>query len=141
MILNRILHLKNLAAYTPRLLELHTTLDGKWEPDLSQEEFFLALINNFGKGGYYFGDFIRGDLAYFAVLLRETEKKATFWPFYMNPKLRTETKGILLALKDVMKSEGFSTVYTQSTRTSSSYERWLEKFGAEKLAITYKFSL
>lgn len=141
MKLNRIQNLKALAAFTPKLLELHAALDGKWEPELSHDEFFLELINSFGPNSYYFGDFVDGELAYFAVILRDTNEKATFWLFYMNPKFRSETKGILTDLKGFLRSEGFSTVYSMSARTSSSYERWLEKFGAEKLAIVYRFKL
>ena len=141
MNLNRITDIRALSSYTPKLLELHATLEGKWEPEMNEQEFLAALIANFDKSAYYFGELIGGQLVYFAVLLRDTDKKALFWLFYMNPSFRQETKGILLQLKALMKSEGFSTVYTQSTRTSSSYERWLEKFGAEKLAIIYKFNL
>lgn len=141
MNLNRITDLRDLAKYTPSLLALHESLEGKWEPELNQQEFFVELINNFNKDSYFFGDFIEGELAYFATLLKQDSNKALFWLFYMNPKMRDETKKILHSLKDFMRKEGFSTVYTQSTRTSSSYERWLEKFGAEKLAIVYKFNL
>lgn len=141
MNLNRITDIRALSSYTPKLLELHSTLEGKWEPEMNEQEFLAALIANFDKSAYYFGELVNGQLAYFAVLLKDTDKKALFWLFYMNPTMRSETKGILLQLKALMKSEGFSTVYTQSTRTSSSYERWLEKFGAEKLAIIYKFNL
>lgn len=139
--LNRITDLKELLKFAPKLLELHDSLEGKWEPDLNSQEFFISLLDQFDSTGYYFGDFAGKELAYFAVLYRQTNEKANFWLFYMNPNFRLETRGILLSLKEFMKSEGFSTVYTQSTRTSSSYERWLEKFGAEKLAITYKFKL
>ena len=141
MKLNRITDLKQLKKYTPQVLALHSSLEGKWEPDLNQSEFFVELLNNFNKDSYFFGDFVADELAYFAVLLKQTESKALFWLFYMNPKMRLETRGILNELKVFMKDQGFSTVDTQPTRTSSSYERWLEKFGAEKLAIIYKFKL
>lgn len=140
--LNRVKSLKDLAAYTPKLLELHGSLEGKWEPELNQQEFFLALIDNFDNPeSYYFGQLVDGELSYFVTLIPHSPKKTMFWLFYMNPKFRSETKEILHGLKEYMKARGYTTAYTQSTRTSSSYERWLEKFGAEKLAITYKFNL
>lgn len=142
MKLNRITTLKQLALFSPKLLELHGCLEGKWEPDLTAHEFLATLIDNFEETSFYFGQLAEnGDIQYFAILLPEDEKKAHFWLFYVNKSYREETREILFELKEQMRSKGFTTVYTQSTRTSSSYERWLEKFGAEKVAIVYKFKL
>lgn len=142
MNLRRIVTLKELALFTPVLLSLHETLEGRWEPDATAHEFLAELINIFEPTSYLFGDFDEsGKLAYFAVILRESESRAFFWLFYMNKDFRLVTKQVLTSIKDFLRREGFSYVYTQSTRTSSSYERWLEKFGAEKVAITYKFNL
>lgn len=139
--LHRITDIKELLTFAPKLLELHAGLEGKWEPDLTAQEFFASLLRYFDEKAYYFGAMRGDELLYFSVLLRETDKKALFWLFYMNPTLRLETKNTLNELKKFMQKEGFSTVYTQSTRTSSSYERWLEKFGAKKVAIIYKFTI
>lgn len=142
MDLHRITDLKDLARFTPKLLELHEGLDGKWEPDLSSHEFLCALIDHFGPTSYFYGDLDeKGNIIYFVVILRQDEKSCLFWLFYMNKNFRDCTKQILNDLKEIFRSYGFSIVYTQSTRTSSSYERWLEKFGAEKVAIVYKFKL
>lgn len=141
MNLRRLTKFKELLEFAPKLVALQKSLEGKWEPDLTQEEFLEALLNQFDSKSYYFGDLVNDELAYFAVLLKQTNEKALFWLFYMNPNMRLMTRSILDQLKVVMKEDGFSTVYSQSTRTSSSYERWLEKFGAEKVAIVYKFKL
>lgn len=141
MNLTRITHLPDLAKFLPKVLALHHSLEGKWEPDLSSVEFFKALLQRWEDKDYFFGSFHEEEIAYFAVVTRESKTKALFWLFYMNPSLRLETKGILDALKTFLKGEKFSIIYSQSTRTSSSYERWLEKFGAEKVAIVYKFNL
>lgn len=109
---------------------------------MSAQEFLSSLVEVFDEHSYFFGDFSpSGELIYFAVILRENPHKSFFWLFYMNKNFREITKEILTGIKDFLRTEGFSVVYTQSTRTASSYERWLEKFGAEKVAITYKFNL
>lgn len=142
MKLRRITDLKELAKFTPKLLELYDTLDGRWEPDSTSHEFLGDLISHFGEDAYFLGDLDeKGEIVYFAVILRETDEKAFFWLFYMNKGYREVTKSILVLTKEFLRTEGFSVVYSQSTRTSSSYERWLEKFGAEKAAIVYKFKL
>lgn len=141
MNLRRLTKFSELTKMAPLLGELHAGLEGKWEPDSTSEEFLQALIENFEEDAYYFGDCgADGKLIYFAVLLRQTRTKALFWLFYMNKAHRDLTKDIIGQLKIFMGQQGFTTVYTQSTRTSSSYERWLEKFGAEKVAIVYKFN-
>lgn len=140
--MNRIATIGDLAKFTPKLAELHASLDGKWEPDLTQQEFLSELLLNFTEGAYYFGDFTQeGELTYFVAITQQGPRKALFWLFYMNPAFRETTKPLLNNLKGYLKNEGFDVVYSQSTRTASSYERWLEKFGAEKVAITYKFKL
>ena len=141
MNLERITKLPDLARFIPKVLALHSSLEGKWEPDLNSVEFFKSLLQRWEDSDYFFGAFKGDEIAYFAVITRESKTKALFWLFYMNPSLRLETKGILNELKAFMKAEKFSIIYSQSTRTSSSYERWLEKFGAEKVAIVYKFKL
>lgn len=141
MTLKQITDLKELSAYVPKLLALHSDLEGKWKTELSNQDFLIELFDNFDDSSLYFADIIDGEIAYFAVVLRRNSSSAFFWLFYMNPKLRDVTRGILQQLKTTLAREGYSAVYTQSTRTASSYERWLKKFGAEKLAITYKFDL
>lgn len=142
MSLRRITTIEQLSKFTAKLIELHGELDGKWEPDLSAQDFLVSLLDNFESTSYYFGDFDKsGVLIYFVALIPQTKERALFWLFYMNKDHRQETKELLGQLKDFMKEQGFSTVYSQSTRTESSYERWLEKFGAEKVAIIYKFKL
>lgn len=141
MKLRKINDLSELSQFAPALIAQQASMEGKWEPDLTSEEFLAALFNQFDDKSYYFGDFVNKTLLYFVAMLGQGNGKALFWLFYMNPSMRTETKAILLELKEFMKNEGYHTVYSQSTRTSSSYERWLEKFGAEKVAIVYKFKL
>lgn len=141
MNLKRITSLPDLGKFIPKVLALHHSLEGKWEPELNSVEFFKAILTHWEENGYFFGDFMGEEVAYFAVVLPQSKQKGLFWLFYMNPTLRVETKGILNELKSFFKKEGFTTIYSQSTRTSSSYERWLEKFGAEKIAIVYKFKL
>jgi len=142
MTLRCLTKITELAEFCPKLVALHSTLEGKWEPDLTQGEFFISILNNFEQGSYFFGDFTKeGEIAYFAVLAKENATRAFFWLFYMNAKLRTETKGILDDLRVFMKAEGFFTVCSNTTRMTRSYERWIQKFGAEKVAITYQFNL
>lgn len=141
MELHRITDLKDLALYTPLLLDLHEVLDGKWEPELSPHEFLSTLISRFDENAFYFAGKDESKLIYFAALFPQGGDKGLFWLFYMNNEFRDQTKIILHKLKDFMKARGITQIYTQSTRTASSYERWLNKFGANKVAIVYKFDL
>lgn len=141
MNLNRITTLKQLALYTPILLKLHEELEGKWEPELSSHEFLGELIARFDENTYYFGEIVEGKLVYFLAGNRQDTTHVFCWLFYMNPDYRLETKKLLKDAMNFLRALGYKTLYTNSTRTESSYERWLEKFGAEKLAITYKFTL
>jgi len=143
VILRRITTLKELATFTPKLLQLHKGLEGLWEPELSSHEFLVRLIDQFDEDAYYFGDFCSdGSILYFAALVPFDERKAMFWLFYANKNYRTETRPLLFDMKAYIKETGkFDSIYSQSTRTASSYERWLEKFGAQKVSITYKFNL
>lgn len=140
--LSRITDFPTLSTFLPKLLALHAELDGKWEPDATGQEFISNLIESFEESNYFFGDFApNGEVMYFVVVTKQETGKGLFWLFYMNKAFREKTKILLNEVKDYLKAEGFSTIYSQSTRTSSSYERWLEKFGAEKVAIIYKFKL
>jgi hypothetical protein len=142
MKVNRITTVAELCRYTPELVKIHETLEGRWEPDLSTDEFLSKLIELFNPRTYYFGLLSdEGELLYFVTLLPEEPPKATFWLFYMNKNYRTETQTLLRELAQIMVMEGFHTIYSQSTRTEKSYERWLSKFGARKIATVYKFNL
>lgn len=140
MNLNQIKTLKELVLYTPLLLELHEKLDGKWEPEMNSHEFLIELINRFDRS-WYFGEIVGGKLAYFATVTKQKDEKALFWLLFVNPEFRSETKILWEELKALLKSFGLSTIYTQSTRTASSYERWMKKLGAQRVAIIYKFSI
>lgn len=140
--LNRITTLIDLAKYSPKLKELHDKLDGRWEPDLTEQEFMEELLVNFHEDSYYFAYMSdRNELIYFIALVSKDPTKAIFWLFYMNPNFREETKNLLGELRVLIKRAGYQTVYAQTTQTTSSYERWIEKFGAQKDSIVYKFTL
>jgi hypothetical protein len=126
----------------PTLIKLHEELDGKWEPEITSQEFACSLVSYFDERAYYYGDFNeKGELIYFVALLHQDEKTILFWLFYMNKDFRQATKEILHSIKEMLLSKGVTTAFSQSTRLTSSYERWIEKFGAKKVAITYKFNL
>jgi hypothetical protein len=141
MELHQITDLKELALFTPQLMKLYSKLDGKWEPELTAHEFLGELISRFGSDNYYFGQLVDDKLTYFAAITRQSETKALFWLFFVNPEFRNETRGLLEELKARMRAEGLTTIYSQSTRTASSYERWIRKLGATRVAIIYKFSI
>jgi len=141
--LRKIQNLRELSEFAPQLLDLHETLDGKWEPESSREEFAAQLLEHFGDSSHYFGDFdpLTGKISYFAAILPQDKERCFFWLFYMNKDFRSVTRSVIDEIFAFLKSQGFSSFYTQSARLSSSYERWIEKLGGKKLAITYKFEL
>lgn len=143
MRVNRIDTLQELATFIPELVKIHESLEGRWEPDMSTDEFLAKLVELFRPGQtYYFGLLSdAGELLYFVTLLPEDKPKATFWLFYMNKDHRDETHQLLTDLAKWAVAEGYTTIYSQSTRSEKSYERWLSKFGATKVATVYKFNL
>jgi hypothetical protein len=139
--LRRLTTLKELAVFTPKLLELHSTLDGGWKPDATPHEFLVELIDRFEPDAYFFGDVVEDEIVYFAVVLPQSKKQALFWIFYMNKDFRLITREIILQLKALLQGAKFESVYTQTTRTEHSYERWIKKFGGEKFAVVFKINL
>ena len=141
MHLKRIETFNELLGFLPILIKTHKELDGIWEPDLSQEDFVAALTNNFQPTSYYFGDFTNGQLIYFVVLTKSTDKQCFFWLFFMNKEYRQFTKQMLLELKEFAKSLGFTQCDFSTTRLTKSYDRWVRKFGAVPTMITYRLPL
>ena len=142
MKINRITTLQQLSLFVPALVEIHESLEGRWEPDMTSEQFLERVVEFFKPMNYYFGALTTdGKLLYFVTLLPEDRPCATFWLFYMNKDYRDQTQSLLIDIKDWLLQEGYTTIYSQSTRTEKSYERWLNKFGATKVATVYKFDL
>ena len=138
----RITKLQELSHFVPALVKIHESLEGRWEPDMSSEQFIERVVEFFKPTNYYFGALTPdGELLYFVTLLPEERPCATFWLFYMNKDYRDLTMVLLNDLKEWALNEGYTTIYSQSTRTEKSYERWLNKFGATKVATVYKFNL
>lgn len=142
MNINRITTIGELAKFIPELSRIHEELEGRWEPDLTTEKFLERLVEFFIPRNYFFGELdSTGRLVYFITLLPEEKPCATFWLFYMNEKFRDQTRGLLDMYAEWARNEGFTTIYSQSTRSEKSYERWLNKYGATKVATVYKFNL
>lgn len=142
MNINRIQTVTKLARFIPSLTLLHESLEGRWEPDMTTEQFLSKVIEYFRPENYYFGELSEsGELIYFITLLPEEKPCATFWLFYMNKNFRDQTQELLKLYADWAIAEGYTTIYSYSTRIEKSYERWLKKFGAQKLATVYKFNL
>jgi len=141
MQLHRITDFNELLGFLPHLVRTHAELDGIWEPDKNKEEFVSMLTNEFKPSSYYFGEIKDKELAYFVVVLRETDKKAFFWLFYMNKNYRLQTRSLLLELHAFAKSLGFEEAELITTRLTKSYDRWISKFGWVQKAITYRLKL
>lgn len=140
MLLNKINTLGELAPYVPLLIDLFKKLDGKWESDLTEEQFFQTLLHNFTDQNWFFGAIKDNSLVGFAVIIVD-KPRSFFWLFYMSPDYREETKDFLGQLKQYGKANGISQVRLSTTRTQPSYERWLRKFGATKHEIVYNIDL
>lgn len=138
-----IVTLSDFTSFFPKIVSLHKELDGLWEPELTTDQFRDVLLEKFNSERHYFyGDFTpTGEVAYFAVLSDMGDDKILFWLFYMNKDFREVTKEIVNQLKVIFKDKGFNCAYSQSTRAESSYRRWIEKFGAQQLAIVYRIPL
>jgi|SRR5690606_17356815 len=140
--LKEIPNILELADFLPALCSLHQELDGKWEDELDETDFFIKLLSNFSNDSRYFGDFDEsGNIKYFIAVLRQESEIALFWLFYMNPDYRTETRGVLDELRQFLNDSGYREVRFSSTRITKSYQRWVEKFGAEPYEIIYKLKL
>lgn len=142
MKISRITSFDELSKFIPELTRIHEDLEGRWEPDMTTAQFLGRLVEFFVPRNYYFGELTpEGKLIYFITLLPEDKPCATFWLFYMNKDFRDITATLLENYAQWAVSEGYTTIYSQSTRSEKSYERWLNKFGATKVATVYKFNL
>jgi hypothetical protein len=140
--IRQITKLSEFLPLVPRLVQLFDELDGLWEPDLDKNEFVNLLVTNFQNGSLTFIDFTHeGELKYVAVLNMENSELIHFWLFYMNKKFRTETKDVIQELIQLCKERGFKKIRLLTTRLTSSYDRWIEKFGGKKFAIMYQVDL
>jgi hypothetical protein len=143
--LHEVKTLQELSVLMPLLEELHQTLDGKWESDLTTQEFLCRLVQNFQNEFVYFARLSpKGELIYFAsigtIKNSPSKKEGFFWLFYLNPSYRESNAEVIQQLKDYMRDQGFKNVYLNTTRITSSYDRWVTKHGATKHSLTYKLT-
>lgn len=141
MNLKRVETFETLLSLLPSIAQLHSDLDGIWEPDLSREEFVAELTNKFNSSNFFFADVEDGKLIYFVVMLRDTNERCFFWLFYMNKDHRHLTRDLLAQLKQFVKNLGFQVCDFSTTRLTKSYDRWVRKFGAEPICLTYRLIL
>lgn len=140
--LKRITNFEELLTYVPKLVAMYRDLDGLWAPELNEQEFVAELLELYRPDSYYFADVSpEGEILYFTAVYAQDSKRLFFWLFYMNPKYRNETKRLIFDMIEIAKKDGFEVCYTSSTRKESSYERWITKFGAEKISVTYRIKL
>ncbi len=140
--LRRISSFEELLTYIPKLVAMYKSLDGLWAPELNEEEFVAELCALYKPESYYFADCAPdGEIMYFTCVYPQDSKKLFFWLFYMHPGYRYATKQLIFDMIAQAKADGYEVCYTSSTRKESSYERWIQKFGAEKLSVTYRIKL
>ena len=141
MNLKRVETFEELLSLLPSVAQLHSELDGFWEPDLSREEFVAELTNKFNASNFFFADVENGKLVYFVVVLRDTNERCFFWLFYMNKDHRHLTRDLLAQLKQLVKNLGFLVCDFSTTRLTKSYDRWVRKFGAQPHTLNYRIIL
>lgn len=140
--MNRIKTLKELLEFLPVLSAKHTELDGLWCPELTTEEFASDLIRLFTPDSYYFGELTPdGRLAYFANVVRENPKFMTFGLLFVDTSRRKESKQLVESILDLLRQDGITEVQFRTSRLTSSYQRWVRKFGAQPYSLIYKLDL
>lgn len=140
--IHRIESLTEMLELIPVITKLHKQLDGLWEPDLDDGEFVNELTNSCIHGGILFAEKAEdGKLKYVALLKPENAEHYVFWLFYMNPKFRDITRSVINELIDFCHHNKIRRVRWATTRLTSSYERWISKFGARKFAMLYQLEL
>lgn len=140
--MRRLVTLDEFLPFLPKLTQKHAELDGKWSPELTPEEFASELISHFVPSSYYFGDFDEdGSIGYFMNVVKESPKFMTFWLLFVNTSRRSESKQLVSSVLDQLRQDGVSQVQFRTTRLTSSYQRWVEKFNAQKYSLTYKIDL
>jgi len=86
----------------------------------------------------FFVDEEDGVLKYVIVVELQSPQLAHFSFFFVNKDFWKTTKEILNELKALLHSQGVEKVRFESYRLQSSYERWVSKFGAKPISITYE---
>ena len=139
--MNKITKLEDFALFVPKLKELHQRLDGRWEIELNPEQFGDKLLQNFRPVNAFYGEIINGELAYFIAVLNGEFPKVVFWLLYINVKYRDKSRYYVKQILDTSKLEGYKEVIFCTSNISSSYRRWVSKFGAKPSSINYKIIL
>lgn len=139
--LHRVTSITDLLSWVPKLTRLFEDLDGLWEPDLSKEEFLNRLLNSFYSGSFIFLKDSERGIVYVVVIEQETSTLAHFWLFYVNKDFREQTKNLIHDIIAFCKENHFAKIRFSTTRLTSSYDRWVEKFGAKKKFVTYEMEI
>lgn len=139
--MNKITKLEEFAIYIPELKKLYRKLDGKLESELSADQFTDKLLQMFSPKNDFYGNIADGEIEYFLVVLNGGFPRMFFWLFYINVKSRDKSRYYIKQVLDAAKLEGFTEVTFGSVNISSSYRRWVSKFGAKPHSINYKIIL
>lgn len=141
MTLTKITVLGDLLALLPALGKLHEELNGKWNPDMTSQEFILHLVKLFGDNQLtVWAKVEEGEIMYFMAVIDE-KPTATFWLFYINTKLRNESQNLAEIAIDNLRQMGFSRIQLITTRLTKSYARWMGKLKFKPKQLMYEREL
>lgn len=140
MTIKPITSLDEFMPYIPCLLELHKSLKGKFEPDLTSAQFCSKLIENF-PDLFLFGEIEDGRLLYFIAAGAYSNEAVSVWHFYVDKSLYGYSTDFTNQLKLVIKSHGYSRITSNTNRLTRSYARWMSKIGMKPTVLTYQMEI
>jgi hypothetical protein len=137
----RIKDYKTLIRFLKPLIKLHSELQLIWEPELNDEQFAASLLEHYSNGGYYYGEIHNSKVLYFLAVIRVDDPIPLVWLLHVHHDVRGTSKEIVNSMLDDMRVLGKKQVSFEAHHLTSSYERWVRKFGAKKYSINYRVKL
>lgn len=136
---NRIYTFEEFLKFVGPLIKLQ--LEIALAPDMNEEDFSYYLLKNFIEGGYYYGKIEGGKVQHFLAVTQLGSDTPLVWILYVDKSSREHSKEILHNMLADLRKLGKKKAQCETTHLTSSYERWIKKFGAKKYSITYRIEL
>ena len=137
----RIKEYQDFVKFIKPLVKLHLDKDSLLAPDMGSEDFAYYLINHYVNDSYFYGKLDDENVLYFLAVINLDSAMPLVWLLYVHHSVRGSSKELVNNMLDDLRKAGKTQVSFETTHLTSSYERWVKKFGAKKHSISYRIEL
>lgn len=126
----------------PQAVKAFADSFARWSREKDDRTLIAELVERFKEPNEFYCELLpNGEISYFFVILKFPPDLINFWVIYVNPASRDLTKPYVDYVLSKYKEEGYTLVEFSTTRLTSSYKRWADKFGAKPFSMTYHINL